>query len=91
LGLGEPEVKDFISKFIIENYLNDEGNFQPVKEVSLEPEKNVATVELSSVEETNKLVKVETIQILKNTCKVTRVAETAYGQSGNYLTLVNNA
>ena len=59
LGLGEKEIGEFVTKFIIENYLNDDGNFQPVKEVIVDTVKNSATIELSSVEEAGRLAKVE--------------------------------
>jgi len=58
LGLGENEIGDFVTKFIIEKYLNDERNFHPVREVELEATKNSAIVELSSVEEAARLAKV---------------------------------
>lgn len=59
LGLGEKEVGEFVTRFIVENYLNDEGNYQPVKEVVVDSGRNSATIELSSVEEANRLAKVE--------------------------------
>lgn len=59
LGLGEREIGEFVTKFIIENYLNDEGNFQPVREVVVDASRNSATIELSSVEEASRLAKVE--------------------------------
>ena len=59
LGLAEKEIGEIVTRFLIENYLNDEGNFQPVKEVIVDHAKNSAIIELSSVEEANRLAKIE--------------------------------
>jgi RNA recognition motif-containing protein len=87
LGIGENEVGDFVTKFIVENYLNDEGNFHPVKEVTIDTAKNSATIELSSVEETNKLAKVEAIKILGSNCRVAKVGDPKLNSTvGNLIT-----
>lgn len=87
LGIGENEVGDFVTKFIMENYLNDEGNFHPIKEVSIDTAKNSAIIELSSVEETNKLAKVEAIKILGSNCRVAKVGDPKLNSTvGNLIT-----
>ena len=87
LGIGENEVGDFVTKFIVENYLNDEGNFHPVKEVTIDTAKNSATIELSSVEEANKLAKVEAIKILGSNCRVAKVGDPKLNSTvGNLIT-----
>jgi len=87
LGIGENEVGDFVTKFIVENYLNDEGNYHPVKEVSIDTAKNSATIELSSVEEANKLAKVEAIKILGSNCRVAKVGDPKLNSTvGNLIT-----
>jgi hypothetical protein len=48
-----------VTKFILDNYLMDPGNTKPVLFCQHAPSSNGAIVELSSVEETNRLVKLE--------------------------------
>jgi len=91
LGLGEREIGEFVTKFIIENYLNDDGNFQPVREVVVDSTRNSATIELSSVEEASRLAKVESIKVLGSNCRVSKVSESKFGATTNVATLVVEA
>lgn len=91
MGLTENDIKQIVSKFLIDNFLNDVGNFTPVVSVTLNHQGNYAVLEVSSVEETNRLIKIESIKIFNQNCKITRVGESMYGQTLNLQTLVTNA
>lgn len=64
MGLTENDIKQIVSQFLIDNFLNDVGNFNPVVSVCLNHQGNFAILEISSVEETNRLIKIES-EILK--------------------------
>ena len=59
LGLSEKDISNLVTKFFIENYLNDEANLNPVIECKIQPPGNTAIIELSSLEEANKISKVD--------------------------------
>ena len=59
LGLNEKDIGDLITKFILDNFLMDPGNMKPVLFCQHAPSSNAAIIELSSVEETNRLLKLE--------------------------------
>lgn len=81
LGLKNEELIDIVNNFILENYLNDQGNYKPVINVELDAVKNTAIVELSSIEEANKLAKVDSVKILGHSCKIRRLQESKFGDS----------
>lgn len=58
-GIKERDVGELVAKFMVENYLNDQGNMRPVLEVTFQPAANSGIIELSSVEEANRLLKVD--------------------------------
>lgn len=91
MGLSEKDVQDIVTKFLIDNYLNDKDNKCPVVSCQLNTQGNYAVLEISSVEETNRLIKIDSIKIFNHICKITRLGETMYGQTTNLATLVNNA
>jgi len=91
MGLSEKDVATLVNKFLIENYLNDEGNQNPIIECKINNQTNTATLELSSVEETNRLIKVDSLKIFSNKCKLTRLGDSQFGTTTNLATLVTNA
>lgn len=63
MGLNEKDITQIVSKFLIDNFLNDEGNIRPVLSSSLNHQGNFAIMEISSVEEANRLIKIESFLI----------------------------
>ena len=59
MGLSEKDIINVVTKFLVENYLNDESNLNPVVECKIQPPGNTALIELSSLEEANKMSKVD--------------------------------
>ena len=83
MGLSQEDIHHLLIKFMLENYLNDQGNSGPIVSCQLAPQSNWAIVELSSVEETNRVVKLECkiiinldIMLFNEKCKVIRMADT---------------
>lgn len=91
LGLTKEEVKTLATQFIIDMYLNDPGNQNPIHTLELTPQKNTVILELSSVEESNRIQKIDSIKILGVTCKVIRCTETIYGPEASMVAKVQNA
>jgi hypothetical protein len=59
MGLTEKDIMQIVSKFLVDNYLNDDGNTKPVLSSTLNHQGNFAVMEISSVEEANRLIKIE--------------------------------
>jgi hypothetical protein len=59
LGLKENDINLIVSKYILDNFLNDPGNTRPVVACEVNSQFNTANIELSSVEETEKFIKIE--------------------------------
>lgn len=59
MGLTEKDIMQIVSKFLIDNYLNDDGNVKPVLSTQVNHQGNFAVMEISSVEEANRLIKIE--------------------------------
>lgn len=91
LGLTKDELKALATEFIIAHYLNDQGNLNPIHTIELNPQKNTVILELSSVEESNRIQKIESINILGVMCKVIRCTETIYGPEASMVAKVQNA
>lgn len=77
-GLAEHEVKNEMSRFMIDNYLADPANPRPVINCILDEKERSAIMELSSVEEANRLIKLERMPILEEECKILRMGEQLY-------------
>lgn len=90
LGLNEKEISEIVTRFLFENYLNDQGNYNPVKEVTIDKSKNTATIELSSIEEANKLAKVDSVKVLGHSCKISKL-ESQFGQTTTLASAVDAA
>jgi hypothetical protein len=71
-----------VTKFIIKNYLNDNMNSCPVVNVEMfEADRSVA-IELSSVEETCRVCKIEKMELFKDHyCRIIRLGDSIYGAS----------
>ena len=63
-GISERELVTEISKLMVNNFLNDAGNSKPLLSSVLNEKDQSAILELSSVEEANRLLKVNSIQFL---------------------------
>lgn len=91
LGLTKEEIKKLATEFIIAHYLNDQGNVNPIHTLDLNPQKNSVILEMSSVEEANRLQKVDGIDLIGVHCKIIRCSESIYGQESNMVAKVQNA
>jgi polo-like kinase 1 len=60
-GISERELVTEISKLMVNNFLNDPGNSKPLIFALLNEKDQAAILELSSVEEANRLLKVNSI------------------------------
>ena len=58
-GITEKDLATILSQFMIDNYLADVTNKTPILAVQVNNQAMTALVELSSVEETNRIVKVD--------------------------------
>lgn len=76
----ENDLKKITAKFIEDNFLNDTGNTNPVTQIELNKDKNYIILEVSSVEEANRLLKLKFITILCVECKIHRLSENAYDE-----------
>ncbi len=59
MNLSDKDVQEIVTKFLIDNYLNDKDNKQPVVSCQVFSQGNYAVLEISSVEETNRLIKID--------------------------------
>ncbi len=55
------------------------GNAKPILQCNLNEKDRTCTLELSSVEEANRLLKLESIQLLDENCKILRLGDSLYG------------
>lgn len=62
LGLDNIDIISYISNFMKENALANEGNDNPVLNCEINEEDKTANIELSSVEETNLMYKLMTFK-----------------------------
>jgi hypothetical protein len=66
-----------------EYYLNDYKNENPVINVTINERERFAVIELSSVEEANRLLKLGTIELIDQVAKFARMGDTSYGGTNN--------
>jgi len=64
LDLAETDIIKIIAKFLFDNFLNDTNNVTPIISCQLNMQQSFAILEMSSVEEASRLIKVESIYIL---------------------------
>ncbi|CAK75433.1 unnamed protein product (macronuclear) [Paramecium tetraurelia] len=90
-GLTNRDLYAELSRFMNRNYLNDVGNAKPILYCHLNEKDRTCTIELSSVEEANRMLKLEDIKLLDESCKIFRLGDSLYGQSVNSSQLVQQA
>ncbi|CAK79900.1 unnamed protein product (macronuclear) [Paramecium tetraurelia] len=90
-GLTNRDLYAELSRFMNRNYLNDVGNAKPILYCHLNEKDRTCTLELSSVEESNRMLKLEEIKLLDESCKIFRLGDSLYGQSVNQSQLVQQA
>lgn len=78
-GLTNRDLYAELSRFMNRNYLNDVGNAKPILYCHLNEKDRTCTLELSSVEEANRMLKLEDIKLLDESCKVLRLGDSLYG------------
>lgn len=88
LGLSNSDIRRLVTEFMIRNYLNDQNNVNPILSCEVSEKEKTANIELSSVEETNRLCKIEKLNIYNNECKIVRLGDTLYGGTNNLANLV---
>lgn len=91
LGLSEESIGKVVADYLINNYLNDANNPNPIVSCEINRKEKTCVVELSSVEEANRFSKIKDITVLNVTCKVTRLGESMYGTTTNMATILQNA
>ncbi|CAD8068021.1 unnamed protein product [Paramecium sonneborni] len=90
-GLTNRDLYAELSRFMNRNYLNDVGNAKPILYCHLNETDRTCTLELSSVEESNRMLRLEDIKLLDESCKILRLGDSLYGQSVNQSQLVQQA
>lgn len=91
LGLTKEEIKDIVNRFVIEHYLEDKGNKNPVHTLDMFPNNNSVILEFSSIEEAQRVQKLESIKIIGVPCKVIRMTENPFGQESSTVAIVQDA
>lgn len=61
MGISKDDLRELITRFMTVNYLKDSMNNCPVRDLEINEEDHSASVELSSVEETCRMCKLEKI------------------------------
>jgi len=89
LGLTSIDIRRLVTEFMMKNYLNDTSNTNPILNCEISEKERSANLELSSVEETNRLCKLDKIHIFNNECKIIRLGDTLYGGTMNLANLVS--
>ena len=64
----EKDLSSLITKFMKDKYLVDKNNLHPLVTCTMNHVDKTATIELSSVEETNRLLKLAHIRIFEKDC-----------------------
>lgn len=91
LNITRDDLKELIVEYVLKHALNDPGNKQPVLALDINKEQKSAVLELSSIEETHRMAKLDFIDILGVKCKLIRIAETLYGQENTMVTKIQTA
>lgn len=86
MGLTKDDLKKIVVDYIVKHYFNDPGNTSPLLAVDVDKERKVVVIETSSVEESNRLTKLDFIELLGVKCKLVRCSDTLYG---NETSMVN--
>ena len=83
LGITETDIKYLIDQYITSHYLKNQGNKNPILCVDINHSNNNIVVEFSSVEEANRVIKLEFMELIGVKCKVMRCSESMYGNQQN--------
>lgn len=83
LGLFQNDIKFLIDQYLTTHYLKNPGNKNPILCVDMNHTNNSVIVEFSSVEEANRVIKLETMELIGVQCKVQRCSESMYGNQQN--------
>jgi len=60
---------------MVDNYLADSGNTKPVLTCTLNEKERTGCIELSSVEESSRMIKLEKMKLLDDDCKIIRMGD----------------
>lgn len=91
LGLAKEEIKDIVNRFMIDHCLEERGNKTPVHTLDMFPNNNSVILEFSTIEEAQRVQKLESINIIGVPCKVIRMTENPFGQDSSTVAIVQNA
>lgn len=91
LGLSKADIKKLATDFIIEHYLNNPGNDNPIHTLDVNQAQRGIVLEMSCIEEANRLTKLDSFKILGVDCKIIRNSESLFGQEGSLVSKVQNA
>lgn len=83
LGIFQNDIKFLIDQYMTAHYLKNPGNKNPILCVDINHSNNSVIVEFSSVEEANRVVKLENMELIGVKCKVARCSESMYGNQQN--------
>lgn len=82
IGITEDNLRDLITRFMSQNYLKDEMNNCPVVNLEINKTDHNVAVELSSVEETCRMCRMEKIELFKGLHNgIVRLGDSIYGNS----------
>lgn len=82
IGISEDDLRKLITRFMAQNYLKDEMNSCPVVDLEINEGERSVAVELSSVEETCRICKLEKVELLKgNVSGIIRLGDSCYGNN----------
>ena len=83
LGIHQNDIKYLIDQYLTTHYLKNPGNKNPILCVDMNHTNNSVIVEFSSVEEANRVIKLEVMELIGVPCKVQRCSESMYGNQQN--------
>lgn len=80
LDISKEDIKKIMSNFILDNYLQDLNNNIPILSVDVDYDKKQIIVEFSSVEEADRLLKLDSVNFIGVKCGIIRIGDTLYGE-----------
>ena len=83
LGIFQNDIKFLIDQYLTTHFLKNSGNKNPILCVDINHSNNSLIVEFSSVEEANRVIKLEHMELIGVKCKVVRCSESMYGNQQN--------
>lgn len=79
LGISNSDLRYLINQYLKEHYLKNKGTEDAVLCLDVNRSSNTVIVEFSSVEEANRVIKLEYMELVGVKCKVMRCSESMYG------------